>query len=112
MTRLIGRPLLAPPPRLTGPWSSRVIQTLLVLKRAGLDFEDSWRFALEQHPPRGRDLGEQRPTLFAEGAEGELSPVEFLRVSAEDAWHGRRPILTHLVIPDRAPERAESRFVA
>lgn len=86
----------------SGPWSSRMIDCLCAFKRAGFTFEEAWRFALEQNPPRGRDLGPERPTLWDE----ELSPQEFLRRECCDAWHGRRKVLRHLVLPVHADERA------
>jgi hypothetical protein len=112
VSRRIGQSMLAPPPRRSGPWASRVIDELCDLKAAGLDFETAWAYALSQHPPRGRDVGEQRPELFADGAEGELSPVEFLKVSASDAWHGRRPVLKQLVVQEHDRGETVQRVVA
>lgn len=77
-------------------WESRVIDTLCDLKRRGHGFDAAWGMALRAHPPSARALG-YRETLFAvDGEQDELSTVEWVRWAAEEAWHGRRPVLTHL----------------
>jgi hypothetical protein len=77
-------------------WSEGMVDTLLDCKVSGMAFEAAWLYALVVHPPRGRDLGPSRPTLLNEdGTLPEESPVEFLRRVADDAWHGRKPLLRH-----------------
>lgn len=73
-------------------WHERVVRELCEMKTTGVPFETAWRLALERHPPMSRDMGPACPCLFDE----ETSVVEFVRVAAEDAWHGRRPVLRHL----------------
>lgn len=73
-------------------WTELVVRRLAECKRAGVPFERAWRDALEEHPPRGRDQGPQRPSLL----DSEPSVVEFFRAACSDAWHGRRPALAHL----------------
>lgn len=75
-------------------WIGEVVARLGLCKRAGMDFDTAWRDTLRACPPRGRDMGEERPTLFATSRD-DVSVVEFFRAAAEDAWHGRRPALRH-----------------
>jgi hypothetical protein len=72
-------------------WQSDVVDTMLDLKRDGQSFDGAWRAALELHPPRGRDMGPERPTLL----DRDESVVAFFRAACSDAWHNRRPALQH-----------------
>ena len=74
-------------------WSAEMVATLCMLKRAGYDFDSAWVEALRTHPPRG---SEHRGELTLLQDTREVDAVEFLRRSAEDAWHGRRDVLRHL----------------
>lgn len=73
-------------------WTESVVADLAVFKGYGWSFEESWRRAVESHPPRGRDLGLRRPSLL----DDDESLVDFTRRACEDAWHGRRPLLRHM----------------
>jgi hypothetical protein len=73
-------------------WTELVVRRLAERKLAGVPFERAWRDALEEHPPRGRDRGPERPSLL----DAEPSVVEFFRGACSDAWHGRRPELARL----------------
>jgi hypothetical protein len=72
-------------------WQALVVETMLELRRDGQDFDGAWNAAMTLHPPRGRDLGPERPTLL----DRDESLVMFFRRCCEDAWHGRRPGLAH-----------------
>lgn len=69
-------------------WAALIVAHLQRSKRAGESFENAWAMALAAHPPRGRDLGELRPSLFDPPTEG---AVEFTRRVCGDAWHNRDP---------------------
>lgn len=95
-------------------WSSRMIEALADLKRAGIaDFPVAWSMAMRANPPAAREIG-YRETLFPDeqDAEDELSEVEWVQRAAQDAWTGARPILRHLraamelvTVDDSAPAR-------
>jgi hypothetical protein len=94
-------------------WSSRVIDELAELKAQGYDFQEAWRAAMQEHPPRGRDRGMRAPALFDDERHVEPveSPVEFLKRACEDAWRGRRPVLRYLTDLWGLGQRDESEFV-
>lgn len=73
-------------------WEARVVAHLCECKAAGVPFQTAWNRAMVLHPPRGRDLGPERPQLWKIP---ELSVVDFFHAAADDAWHGRRPALQH-----------------
>lgn len=75
-------------------WTSAVVGYLCQLKADGHDFEEAWELAVRRFPPRGRDVGEERPTLFARVGDAE-TVVEFFRRVCSDAWEGRQPSLRH-----------------
>lgn len=77
-------------------WTAAVVGYLCQLKADGRDFDESWELAVRRFPPRGRDLGEARPTLWA--APGDESVVAATRRFCDDAWHGRRPALRHFAV--------------
>lgn len=81
----------------TETWTGAVAGYLGELKRDGLDFDESWTLALLRFPPRGRDIGEYRPTLIPRPGDGE-SVVEFFRRACDDAWHGRRQALRNFSV--------------
>lgn len=89
-------------------WQAKVVECLCGLRRAGLDFESSWKKAMTLHPPRGRDCGPERPTLWSDG---EMPLVAFFRRACDDAWHGRQPALQHFH-PSLLIERDETRHAS
>lgn len=94
-------------------WSTRVVDELARLKEQGYDFQEAWRAAMQEHPPRGRDRGLRAPALFDDERHVEPmeSPVEFLKRATEDAWHGRRPVLRYLTDLWDLGQRDDSEFV-
>lgn len=84
-------------------WTQDIIESLAVFKAEGLTFAESWEAAVEMYPPRGRDLGPAAPSLLEE----DESPAEFLRHVADDAWHGRCPVLRHLTNAMELIEQAD-----
>lgn len=72
-------------------WQSDVVDTMRDLRRDGQDFDGAWNTAITLHPPRGRDMGPERPTLL----DRDESVVMFFRRVCEDAWAGRQPALAH-----------------
>lgn len=77
-------------------WSSSIIDELARLKATGATFEYAWREALEACPPKRRDLGPEAMVLF--GSEDEEPLVDFLYRVCGDAWHGRHPLLRHVMV--------------
>jgi hypothetical protein len=76
-------------------WAERVVARLCELRRDGwdpADYDGAWAVALAENPPRGRDVGEERPSLFDPPTE---SVVEFTRRCCADAWMGRSPGLRY-----------------
>lgn len=72
-------------------WAADVVDHMLDLKQAGWAHEEAWRSAMRAHPPRGRDLGPERPSLLDE----DESVAAFFKRATYDAWHGLRPALAH-----------------
>jgi hypothetical protein len=70
-------------------WQADVVERLCDYKAAGVPFDEAWRQAMIDCPPRGRDMGPERPSLF----DRDTSQVAFFRRAADDAWHGRKPAL-------------------
>lgn len=74
------------------PWATMIVDFLLKEKRGGeTSFDAAWRRAVKAHPPRGRDLGEAVPKLFAvDGSDAlsqDVSVVEFTEFACGQAWH-------------------------
>lgn len=79
-------------------WAEAMVEELAELKAAGWEFDQAWRAAVRDHPPRGIDRGRTVTALFEdeEHPEPVESLVDFLRRVADDAWHDRRPLLRPL----------------
>lgn len=86
-------------------WTEQVVSYLRRCKRDGHGFSESWDGAMRKFPARSRDLGEYRPTLFAEGPE---SVVEFFRRVCDDAWHDRQPALRHFSVSAMRDARVDA----
>jgi hypothetical protein len=93
-------------------WAEAIVDRLAALKLAGMVFDDAWRWALAEHPPRGSEFRGMGPLTLLK-PRGELDPVEFMRRACDDAWHGRRPQLAALSVDtvDRALLHARGRAI-
>lgn len=70
-------------------WTHDLFARLAELKQSGhFDYDEAFRIALREHPPRGRDLGEREARLFdVKAGDREDTLIEFARQVGENAWH-------------------------
>jgi hypothetical protein len=77
-------------------WTSRVVDDLLQMKRAGVAFDQAWMTATRIHKPSARQLAQDGGTLFDEAGDANEPFAEFFYRACRDAWHGEKPELAAL----------------